>query len=174
MQPFSNWLTGQKYWTVRLPIVDSIETKKEPICVGIQSPRNERRAVYKIAQFFRREFDFDFVQYGCDGLETDQNAVAYLFTIPNYDKREGQIVLGACCFRQREWENKPYWVLQWIWLHPYARRRGILSYYWSFLKKNHPDFLCEPPLSDAMVGFLKRHKEPPFGNSACNKPVNRA
>jgi hypothetical protein len=40
-----------------------------PIKVTAKSPKTYRKAVYRIAQFFRREFKYDFVQYGYEGEE---------------------------------------------------------------------------------------------------------
>ena len=41
-----------------------------------------------------------------------------------------------------------------IWLHPYCRRKGILTEIWPELRENHGDFFVEPPLSPAMLHFV--------------------
>ena len=126
--------------------------------LGLVSNTNHlscRRAVYKLAYFFKREFSYDFIQYsdhGEDGLEKCQ---AFIWTKPDY--ADNYVVIGACCFRLREYKNyKSCWGLQWIWFHPYARNNGLLSKSWPFFEERFRiDFHVEPPLSKAMNGFLQ-------------------
>lgn len=48
--------------------------------------------------------------------------------------------------------------MQWLWLHPYARSKGIMSALWpSFLEK-FGDFNVERPLSKAMKAFVDKQK----------------
>jgi hypothetical protein len=49
------------------------------IRVTIRSPKRLRKAVYLCAAYFRREFHYDFVQYGFDGDEDDPDHVAFLW-----------------------------------------------------------------------------------------------
>src|SRR5262249_17652815 len=40
-------------------------------------------------------------------------------------------VIGACCFKWGGWSDEPpVRCLDWIWLHPYFRRRGLLRDAW--------------------------------------------
>jgi hypothetical protein len=55
-------------------------------------------------------------------------------------------------------------VLDWIWLHPYERKKATLSRYWPQLRELANDdcgFLIEPPISKALRVFLKKnsHKD---------------
>ncbi|MEZ2301596.1 MAG: hypothetical protein ACM65K_25930 [Microcoleus sp.] len=127
-----------------------------PIKVTTKSPKTYRKAVYRIAQFFRREFEYDFVQYGYEGEETDPNHVAFLWIHPEargYSKEFKVPCIGACCFRLRP----SGYGLQWIWLHPYLRRQGLLSDTWAKFITEFGNFHVEPPLSDPMKAFLKKH-----------------
>lgn len=134
------------------------------IRVTINSPIRYRRAVYKIATFFKRELDYDFIQYGYNGHEDDENHVAFLWTHPNAFDYDDFLIpcIGATCFRWREYtDHSPLWVMQWVWFHPYFRNshymgEGLLKAAWGDFKKEFPDFIPEPPLSNAMVGFLKK------------------
>ena len=73
---------------------------------------------------------------------------------------EGHVdVVGACCFREREWIDAKAWALQWVWLHPYARRQGVLASAWPHFRRRYGDFHVEGPLSPAMKGFLARMGE---------------
>lgn len=117
------------------------------------SPIAYRKAVYRLAFLFKREFGYDFTQYGYEGQEDDDSAVAFLWG--------DEVAWGACCFRWREWEDCPHgYSLQWIWMHPYMRRQGHLSRAWPFFQKHFGRFWVEYPLSDAMNRFLERHHWP--------------
>lgn len=119
--------------------------------VTLESPLAYRRAVYKMASFFRREFGYDFVQYGHEGEEDDPKARAFLWF--DFDS---DFVIGSCCFRWREWIDHPAsWALQWIWFHPYCRGHGLLTKAWPVFKNHFGEFAVEPPLSSGMRGFLK-------------------
>lgn len=121
-----------------------------PIEVIACSELTYRRAVERLAYFFKREFQWDFVQFDA---KDKSNYKAFLWL-------SGNKGIGACCFRFREWEDYPHgWALQWIWLHPYVRRRGWLSKAWPMFKSKFPGFICEPPLSENMKAFLEMQGE---------------
>ncbi|HTB64059.1 MAG TPA: hypothetical protein VK737_10795 [Opitutales bacterium] len=129
---------------------------QNPLRVRINSPKHHRRAVFRISQFFRREFQFDFDQYGYEGDEIDPTHVAWLWIHPetvNSFENFDVPCIAACCFRFRESK----YGLQWAWFHPYWRRCGLLSKAWPAFRSEFKDFNCEPPLSKAMVMFLKKH-----------------
>jgi GNAT superfamily N-acetyltransferase len=135
--------------------------------VTMASPLPLRKAVWRHAQFFRREFHFDFEQYGYEGRETNPNHVAFLWIHPEsvgMDDDWLAPIIGACCFRLREGDERAYWALQWIWMHPFFRRRGLLQIAWPDFCKEFGGFICEPPLSDAMKAFLAKNQ--PSGREA--------
>lgn len=107
--------------------------------------------VEKFAYYFRREGHYDFVQF--EATDTGPYT-AYLFA-----SDERRVWIGACCFRTRLYADVgiPIAVLQWIWLHPYFRGRGVLRRHWQTLHKEHGDFYVEPPLSHGMRGFLLKN-----------------
>ena len=132
-----------------MPVIIWPSEQGNPIAVNIDSPKSHRIAVRKLAQFFRREFHYDFVQYDED--DGDSACVAYLWAAPDCILENWRIhCIGACCFRHRE---KAY-ALQWVWMNPFFRCRGLLSEAWPRFEKAHGDFQIEPPLSYAMEGFL--------------------
>lgn len=63
-------------------LISGNDRQFNPIKVTAKSPKTYRKAVYRIAQFFRREFEYDCVQYGYEGEETDPNHVAFLWIHP--------------------------------------------------------------------------------------------
>jgi len=115
-----------------------------------------RRVVERFAIYFRREFEYDFQQFEATEKPKAENSyAAYLFANePNWDPR---VWVGACCFRWRKFEDVGHqWAMQWMWLHPYFRGKGILSHSWDKFHELHGNFFCEPPFSRAMTLFLRK------------------
>jgi hypothetical protein len=166
-------VSSMNYYTIQLPrITDGIapddelgdELALDGICscpndllaVTTRSPKPHRRAVWQLATYFRREFQYDCVQYGHLGNENDATARAYLWLGPDSGGGDSKCyTIGACCFRWREWENMPpMWAMQWVWFHPYGRRQGKLRNAWSYFRARFELFDVEPPYSQAMKAFL--------------------
>ena len=65
------------------------------------SPKRYKKAVFTLACYFKKEFGYDFTQYGWDGNERDPNHHAYLFMYPDsVDDGFSAPVIGGCCFRR--------------------------------------------------------------------------
>ncbi|BCU12764.1 MULTISPECIES: hypothetical protein [Microcystis] len=145
------------------PLISPKKIELNPIRITYKSPIQYRKAVYKIACFFRREFRYDFVQYGYEGEENDPKHVAFLWLHPEARPFTGDFripCIGATCFRYREWTDNPAgYAMQWIWFHPYWRRKGLLSESWSDFKQEFGDFICEQPISEAMTKFLDKQQK---------------
>lgn len=106
----------------------------------------KRKLVLGRARAFRREGNYDFVQWEESGW-ADEEALGYLFI-----DEPGRAV-GACCFRP-EAGTMESWRLDWIWLAPEARRTGILRKSWPMFRERFGDFRIVAPVSDAMAAFL--------------------
>lgn len=119
--------------------------------VKSDSPMKDKKCVYKMACFFRREFNYDMVQF----CEYDKdNYEAYLFQ----DYNNPDEVYGACCFRERNYKDSgKMWALQWIWFHPYFRSKGNLKRHWPFFLERYGNFHVEGPLSVNMFEFCKKY-----------------
>ena len=121
-----------------------------------------RRAVECIAYYFRRELEYDFLQYCSLEMEDDGHR-AFLWTDPQTLRDEKETVIGACCFRWRQWKDVPAdfpaetYGMQWIWLHPYQRRKGVLSKAWPYFLARFDPFVPEPPHSPTMEAFLRKN-----------------
>lgn len=110
--------------------------------------------MYMLARNFKREFEFSGVQWGHDGREDDENARGFLFVDNGAD---AVYAVGATCFRWRHWtDHAPGWAMQWVWLHPFARRQGLLTGAWPFFRQEFGDFFVEPPVSPAMKAFVAK------------------
>jgi hypothetical protein len=120
------------------------------------SPLLLRQGVEKFARYFHRESTYDCIQFDAEETDAEEKKpyTAYLFS----DKDQAAWA-GACCFRTRCYEGigVPCEALQWIWLHPFCRTRGILKSHWATLRANHGDFYVEPPLSPGMLRFVLKH-----------------
>ncbi|MBP3954840.1 hypothetical protein J8F10_06030 [Gemmata sp. G18] len=126
--------------------------------VTARSPRSHRRAVYRLAEYCRREMGYA-LQYGYDGEEDDPDHVAFLWPHPEAVGASGTFrvpCVGAACFRLRDHG----WALQWVWMHPYFRRHGLLSGEWPALVWEFGAFAVEGPLSHAMTRFLAKSAHP--------------
>jgi hypothetical protein len=115
------------------------------------------------------------VQYGYEGREENPGDVAFLW--PHQEAADSGDeflvpMVGACCFRWREWQDAPDgWALQWAWFHPWHRRRGLLSRSWPAFRQEFGAFLVEPPLSEAMAVFLAARGETWDGRGGKNPPL---
>lgn len=121
-------------------------------CVGRRSPASQKKAVELMATYFRREFGYDFVQYSANEFLDDSETLAWLWAT-GYP--QDYTIIGGGCFRKREWKDLPNaWAMQWIWLHPYFRRKGILTRAWPVFTAMFGPFDVEEPVSNAMDHFL--------------------
>lgn len=129
----------------------------EPVAVTPESPMSLRREVERFAIYFRREFNYDFQQFEATGKpkKDEKPYTAYLFT--NQTNWYPRVWVGACCFRWCEFTDaEARWGMQWMWLHPYFRGKGILGRAWDKFHELHGTFLCEPPFSPAMEAFIRK------------------
>jgi len=157
--------------TIKMPTILN-EEKFGLVKVQDDSSVRDRKAVEKIATFFRRELDYGFVQY--DAKEPSGGryepyipTIAYLFTNPDLlhytNAGKSRIATkGACCFRKRAYQDmtEPIWELDWIWLHPYERNKGILQRYWQVFMKEFEMFFPSHPISKSMEKFLLKQEHP--------------
>ena len=140
------------------------------VMVTSKSPRSYKRAVERMAYFFQREMHFDFPQYGAseysrnvylDDVKTDADLRAFLWynnDISNLADNEWPII-GAGCFRLKRYIDGEIWGFDWVWIHPYERRRGHLKMAWPFFKSMFVDFEFTPPFSPSMANFVRKMGE---------------
>ncbi|WP_157641853.1 hypothetical protein [Burkholderia ubonensis] len=117
------------------------------------SPKWMHFEMYERALAFKREFGYDFTQWGSPSGDDDPNVAGHLFT------NDAGAIVGACSFRSHVHNGQRYRALQWIWFAPAHRREGHLSRYWPVLRKLYGAFHVEPPVSAAMQAFLARHSD---------------
>jgi len=134
------------------------------VTVNHKSPDRYKKAIYKIAKFFKNEFSYDFIQYA--EKENDTQHIAYCWIHPQIvpiishmdDFRVS--IIGATCFRYRKnYKNmKPFWGMQWMWLHPYFRDKGYFKKSYPIFKEKIGEFIMEPPFSRTMATLVNDKK----------------
>lgn len=133
---------------------ERIITIPDPELVSSASPMWMHREVYERAYRFKREMQFDFVQW--DGTLTTKSICpeshGYLFSDHTTTHEPGTIV-GACAF----WRDDEQWRLRWVWVCPKMRRAGMLTHRWHQFLERYGDFALEMPLSNAMRAFVAKH-----------------
>jgi hypothetical protein len=120
--------------------------------INKNSPMKYKKCVEKLALYFKREMNYDFVQF-LSAKATKDNYEAWLF----YTTTEQ--VVGACNFLKQDYENRKdiNWKLDWIWMHPYIRHSGFLSKVWSGFKTRYGLFDLEFPISKPMKQFILKN-----------------
>lgn len=127
-----------------------------PELVDTNAPFWMHQEVYERALRFKRDFRYDFIQWnGCQSKKATSTYQGYLFADNTGTHPPGTIV-GACAFALRQGS----WSLDWIWVTPSMRRKGVLSYRWQAFLDKYGDFDIEHPLSDAMEAFVRRSGTP--------------
>jgi hypothetical protein len=121
--------------------------------VTYRSKMTLKTAVEVCDTYLLREFDFA-RQY--DRHDDDRERIAYLWVDTTTLDDAGRLsVFGACCFRNRHYTDHEHpFALQWVWFHPYARRRGHLATAWPYFERRFGLFMVEGPYSSAMRRFL--------------------
>ncbi|WP_143291547.1 hypothetical protein [Burkholderia pseudomallei] len=120
------------------------------IPVDASSPKWMHREMYDRASAFRREFGYDFIQWGSSTGCDDPDAQGFLFC-----DAAGAIV-GACAFWLSRDTEESRWALKWVWICPRHRRDGHLSFHWNSFRTRFGDFHVESPVSEAMRAFLAK------------------
>ena len=133
--------------------LDLLASAEDPELVRIGSPFWMHRRMFDIARRFKREFGYDFIQWGKP--DRDPKAHGFLFNDDTGTFGNGAII-GGCAFRWRD----DHWGLQFIWIAPKARRKGVLSRRWERFREQFGEFEIEPPLSEAMKTFAEKFATP--------------
>lgn len=137
----------------------------KPIYIDFSSPTWLQFELYLRSEMFKREFDYDLPQWSPFGDEPP-DACGFLLSDDTGLFGFGAIA-GAGAFRWREWSNRPAgWTMDWVWIIPDLRRRGLLSRYSSKFKERFGDFYLQHPLSPAMREFALKHNWGRFEESS--------
>ena len=151
------------HYEINLSVSEKYISNKNIIEVDRESDSHLYKEVYKIATYFREEFNYDSVGFCPFGYrnEPKRKYKALLFTEEASDKHDKEPmphrIYGACNFTVQEYLlDKDYWVLQWIWIHPRFRHKGNLRKTWDKLEEKFGNFHIASPVSNDMNTFLKK------------------
>ncbi|MDO9304201.1 MAG: hypothetical protein Q7T77_02650 [Sulfuricurvum sp.] len=149
-----------KNYTMDLPVSEKYSSYNNIIHVDKQSNVDLYEKVYKLAKYFKEELNYDSVPFSPLG-QLSEDYKALLFTEQALDMYEKEPmpyrIYGACLFTIKQFtKDNDYWVLKWIWLHPFFRNRGNLKNNWNILEEEFGNFLIEKPVSNDMNFFLKK------------------
>lgn len=133
---------SQRNWHPRGYTDKEPARNREILLVTKESPIPQRQIVERFARYFKMEMDYEKQQYF---ITDEDDYKAFLFSLEGY-------WVGASVFRKREGEYR----LQWIWMHPFARRRGLLRDNWMKWESYFGKFKIEGPISNDMRNFLQR------------------
>lgn len=132
--------------------------------VGWDSPLAYRKAAERLANYFRREFHYDFPQYSAteadfSGVKVMRDRVLMFGKIDRSlsEPNTRKVFYGAVCVRWIKWEDAPAcWTLDWAWFHPYERRQGHLTRAWPHILQIYSNPWPRHPRSAAMKSFLEK------------------
>jgi hypothetical protein len=129
--------------------------------VGPDSPLAYRKAVERLAVDFAANTQFGHAPYSAQEAETYSGelysrARVLLFSEPLKSERIrcfGAVGIRWKCFNELP---EPGWVMTWAWFHSSRQRKGYLRIAWPYILKLFPNLIPEPPITLAMLTFLKR------------------
>jgi hypothetical protein len=144
-------------YRIKPPVLDDIGGYKEIVYIKTTSSTKQKEALELMAKYFKQEFRYDHLQYNKNDDNSDCTGVLFtkraLDLVNNEDHFPNRIIGGAC-FRQK---YSSEYCLDWIWLHSFARNRGILKNNWQIFKDKFGIFSVTEPLSVHMAEFIKKH-----------------
>ncbi|MCO5101650.1 MAG: hypothetical protein M9885_12300 [Burkholderiaceae bacterium] len=137
--------------------MEDLDGYKELLYLSPTSPSDQRQALELMARYFKNEFRYDWMQYCAEEHDDDCAGVLMcekaLDLVKDFEHHPNRVVGGAC-FRKKDSGG---YVLDWIWLHPFARNRKKLKRLWPIFKGRYGDFTFAEPLSAHMAYFVKKH-----------------
>jgi hypothetical protein len=119
-----------------------------------QLARNTANAVELIGLMFQRQFHYDFRPYSAESHGDNPKQDVWLFVVEGFHT---DLLVGACEFERGVFINVPpdISILQWIWLHPGYREKGVLTDAWPFFIERYGPIGVTHPISTSMDHFLR-------------------
>ena len=143
-------------YTISLPVFDKCLSNTGVRKLLSDSDASEKQALEQFARYFKNEMHYDNIQY--EANNHSDNCIGFLFTVSALDmcteEQESMPTrcVGGCSFRKVQ----DTWVLCWIWIHPFFRKKRKLSGAWKGFCNEFGDFAIEAPLSSSMDSFVKK------------------
>lgn len=144
-------------YTIELPILEDFQSHENIFFIDEGSKSSQKEALELMASYFKKEFNYDHLQYCKDDNNIDCIGVLFVEIardqVKDFDHHPHRVVGGAC-FRNKGSET---YKLDWIWFHPFARNRKKLKNHWEQLKTKFGDFTITEPLSAHMAKFVEKY-----------------
>lgn len=143
-------------YTISSPVFDACLSSNGLRKVTADSAKEEKEAVELFARYFKKEMHYENLQYGAD--RHDEQTVGFLFTESALDvcteahTEMPTRCVGGCSFRKVD----GFWVLCWIWLHPFSRNKRLLNRPWKIFCEEFGNFYIEAPISPSMKNFISK------------------
>lgn len=142
----------QRYYQIDLPAAP-YSGKPRLLPVNVDSPKKRKLHVERFARYFLREMCTGAVQFESAESRATPGFVeyrAFLFAFQS-------CYVGSACFRNRDdQDHATPWLFDWLWIHPFFRRRRVLSSTWSEMQSLVGEFRLAKPISLHMQQFLKK------------------
>lgn len=112
-----------------------------------------------IARYFKKEMKFDNLQFD-ESMYDNEDFVGFLFLeramdlVAHEDHYPNRVVGGGVLV-----EHGASYELDWVWLHPFSRNRGLLRNSWKTFARRFGQFSVATPLSVQMSAFLEKHHQ---------------
>jgi hypothetical protein len=128
--------------------------------LGPNSPLSYRKAARLLAEDFANGAHFSPAPYEAEearlyGGKYSSDRVL-LFAKPVTGQKIS--CFGAVGVRWQKFDDvpDPGWFMTWAWFHPAEQRQGHLIKAWPHVLKLFPSLMPLPPITDAMLSFLKK------------------
>lgn len=134
-------------------------TGGRPVFVCCVSPDWMHEETHNRSMAFANEVPSGVTAWPLNGRSMPITCQCYLLADDTETLPAGAIA-GACGFREVEYTDAPKgWRLEWIWLCPAVRRKGILHRQWDWFRERYGafDFWAG---TEAMKGFARKHRQP--------------
>ena len=109
-----------------------------------------KRALRKFSEYLTIENGYDFPCYHGGRIADDGKFRPFLWVESLYNS-DFDLAFGGGAMR----ETNGKWCLEWVWIHPFKRRKGVLTATWPNLKNYYGDFLVNRA-SEPMRRFLEK------------------
>jgi hypothetical protein len=128
-----------------------------PLFVCCVSPDWMHEATHNRSVAFANEVPGGITAWPRNGNIMPVECHCYLFADDTQTLPSGAVA-GACGFRYIKYnDGSSGRRLEWIWLCPAVRRKGILERQWAWLREENGNFDFEP-VTEAMKCFAKKHR----------------
>ena len=138
-------------FTKQISPLKALSNKNFDQWVTSKSPKWQRKHIVMIRRYQKYECDDGCIMDTSDKLW--EEIQAFTFTDTYFDKKKGvyrEWLIGSACFYRYKYGMQ----LDFCWLHPFWRNKGLLRDSWPQFIERFGNFYLSRPISKSMQGFL--------------------